>query len=65
MIVNVNSNTPINKADANTCCHLNAWEVLFEKAHIEKAGDDCIPISANMYVIHIIPVHDPPTESEP
>ena len=32
---------------------------------IEKAGEDCIPISANIYVIHIIPVHTPPVASEP
>jgi len=55
---------PMTIEDATTCCHLNDLEVLLEYAHIENAGEDCIPINANMYVMHIIPVHPPPMDWE-
>ena len=64
-IVNVNRIIPITIDEATTCCHLKGLEVLFAKAHIENAGEDCMPIKANMYVIHIIPVQTPPTAFEP
>ena len=56
---------PIITDDATTCCHRKAFDVLLENAHIENAGDDCIPISANIYVIHIIPVQPPPIDLDP
>ena len=65
IIVNVKSIIPITIDEATTCCQRNGLEVLFAYAHIEKAGDDCIPIRANIYVIHIIPVHTPPVAKDP
>ena len=65
IIVNVNNIIPITTDDATTCCQRKGSDVLFAYAHIEKAGEDCIPISANIYVIHIIPVQTPPAAVEP
>ena len=31
---------PITIEDATTCCQRKAFDVLFENAHIEKAGED-------------------------
>ena len=47
-MVNVNRIIPMISDEATTCCQRNARLVLFEKAHIENAGDDWMPISANM-----------------
>ena len=61
----VNKIIPMTIEDATTCCQRKGSEVLFAYAHIEKAGEDCIPIKANIYVIHIIPVQTPPIAFEP
>ena len=47
-MVNVNKITPITADDAATCCQRKARLVLLANAHIENAGEDWIPISANM-----------------
>ena len=64
-MVNVNRISPMTSDEATTCCQRNARLVLFAKAHIENAGDAWIPISANMYVMHMIPVHGPPCDLPP
>ena len=56
---------PIISEDATTCCQRNAQLGVLAKDHMENAGDDWIPIRANMYVMHIIPVQGPPTDFEP
>ena len=64
-MVKVNRIIPMISDEATTCCQRNARLVLFAKAHIENAGDAWMPISANMYVMHMIPVHGPPLASAP
>ena len=46
--VNTNRIRPIANDEPQTCCGANGAGLWFENAHIENAGDDWMPINANM-----------------